>query len=65
MKVGKYLKRMRLKKNLSQKELGALIGKRDVRICEWENDKYGIKLGEFLEITKVLNIKNINSIFKD
>jgi transcriptional regulator with XRE-family HTH domain len=65
MKVGKYLRKMRIKENLSQTEMGRLIGKRPVRISEWENDKYGIKLGEFLEIAKALKIKNINSIFKD
>lgn len=65
MKVGEYLRKMRIKKKLSQAEMGRLIGKRAVRISEWENDKYGIKLGEFLEIAKALKIKNINSIFKD
>ena len=65
MKAGKYLKKIRLQKKLSQNQLGLLMGKRPVRISEWENDKHGIKLGEFLEIAKALKIKNFNSVFKD
>ncbi len=65
MKVGRYLKRMREDKKLSQVQMGKLIGKRPERICEWEKDKHAIKLTEFLDITKKLGIKNINKIFKD
>ena len=65
MKAGKYLRKMRKNKNLSQVQMGKIIGKRSKRICEWENDKYGIKLAEFLDIAKKLNVKNFNSLFKE
>lgn len=65
MKAGKYLKKIRLQKKLSQSQLGILIGKKSVRISEWENDKYAIKLSEFIRIANILNIKNFNSVFKD
>lgn len=65
MKTGKYLKRMRLQKNLTQVELGELIDKPVTRICEWEKDLYTIKLSVFLEIATALNIKNFNKILKD
>ena len=65
MKTGKYLKRMRLQKNLTQEKLGKLIGKPVTRICEWENDLYTIKLSVFLEIAAALKIKNFNKILKD
>lgn len=65
MKAGKYLKKIRLQKKLSQSQLGVLIGKKSVRISEWENDKYAIKLSEFIRIAHILNIKNFNSVFKD
>ena len=65
MKTGKYLKRMRLQKNLTQVELGELIGKPVLRICEWENDLYTIKLSVIMEIATALKIKNFNKILKD
>ncbi len=65
MKVGKYLKRMREDKKMSQVQMGRIIGKRPERICEWEKDKHAIKLTEFLDIVAKLKIKNINRIFRD
>lgn len=65
MKVGKYLKRMREDKKMSQVQMGEIIGKRPERICEWEKDKHAIKLTEFLDIVAKLKIKNINRIFRD
>jgi len=64
MKVGKYLKRMREDKKISQVQMGEIIGKRPERICEWEKDKHAIKLTEFLDIVAKLKIKNINRIFR-
>ncbi len=65
MKVGKYLKRMREDKKMSQVQMGKIIGKRPERICEWERDKHAIKLTEFLDIAAKLKIKNINRVFRD
>tara|TARA_R110000765_G_scaffold365242_1_gene455420 strand:- start:51 stop:272 length:222 start_codon:yes stop_codon:yes gene_type:complete len=65
MKTGKYVKRMRLQKNLSQENLGKLINKPVSRICEWENDLYTIKLSVFMEMATALKITNFNKILKD
>ena len=65
MKTGKYIKRMRLEKNLTQEKLGKLIGKPESRICEWENDLYAIKLSVFMEMATALKIKNFNRILRD
>ncbi len=65
MKVGKYLKRMREEKKLSQVQMGKIIGRRPERICEWETDKYAIKLTDFLDIVEKLKIKNINRVFRE
>lgn len=40
--TGQQLKELRLKANLTQKELGEKIGVADTRISEWEKGKYKI-----------------------
>lgn len=65
MNSGKYLYRLRTERNLTQRELGDIIGIRLERICEWERDKHQMKLSTFIDITKKLNIKNINYILRD
>jgi transcriptional regulator with XRE-family HTH domain len=65
MKTGKYVKRMRLQKNLSQENLGKLINKPVSRICELENDLYTIKRSVFMEMATALKITNFNKILKD
>lgn len=65
MKTGKYVKKMRLQKKLSQEQLGKLINKPGVRVSEWESDHYSIKLSTFMEIANVLNIKDFNKLFNN
>jgi len=61
--TGKYIRQMRLEKNVSQINLGKLINRRPERICEWERDTYSIKLDVFLEIADALKFKNFNKLF--
>lgn len=50
IKGGIYVKRLREHKKLSQRQMPKIVGKRNERICEWEPDKYGIRLIDFIEM---------------
>jgi len=63
-KGGLYVKRLREHKNLSQRQMGKIVGKRNERISEWESDLYAIKLIDFLEMAEKLGVKNLNKILK-
>jgi len=63
-KGGLYVKRLREQKNLSQRQMGKIVGKRNERICEWESDVFAIKLIDFLEMAEKLGVKNFNKILK-
>ncbi|WP_075344141.1 helix-turn-helix domain-containing protein [Tenacibaculum agarivorans] len=62
MKGGIYLKKLRLEANLSQTQMAKIIGKRNERISEWESDVHSIKLIDFIEIAKKLEISDFNKI---
>lgn len=64
MKGGIYVKRLREHKNLSQRQMAKIVGKRNERICEWESDKYSIRLVDFIEMAEKLGVKNFNKILK-
>lgn len=51
--TGQELKSLRVKANLSQKELGEKIGVADTRISAWEHDRHKISKAylRLLEIT--------------
>lgn len=65
MKGGKYVKRLRHETGLTQSEMALKLGKRPQRINEYENDVYAIKLVDFLDMAKNLNVKNLDKILKD
>ncbi len=64
MKGVLYVKRLREHKNMSQRQMSKIVGKRNERICEWESDVYAIKLIDFLEMAEKLGVKNFNKILK-
>lgn len=64
IKGGLYVKRLREHKNLSQRQMAKIVGRRNERISEWESDVYAIKLIDFLEMAEKLGVKNLNKILK-
>ncbi len=65
MKGGKYLKKIREQKKLTQLKTSQLTGRPIPRLSEWENDLYAIKLVDFIDIAEKVGVKDYNSIFKD
>ena len=63
--TGKYIKKIRSEKGISQAEFGKLINKPNSRISEWETGKHTINLEDFLIICKKSNYKDFNKLFSD
>lgn len=52
--IGKRIRHLRKGKNLTQKELGKLLGVSDVSVLKWENDSNTPKLENIFEIATTL-----------
>lgn len=57
MNIGRELKNIRKKHNLSQKDLAALLEVHQRRISHWEKNSRKISAENFLHILRVLNEK--------
>lgn len=60
-KIGKFIQELRKEKNMTQQELGELLGVTDRSISNWENGKYMPDLSLFKPICDTLDI-NINEL---
>lgn len=62
-KLGQRLREARERRNLSQEDLGALIGKDQTAISEYENAKRKITITDLPRLAEVLNV-SINYFFE-
>lgn len=58
MIIGKRLKEARIKKNLSQEELGNLLGVSKVSICGYEKGTRTPTMENFLDLIKILELES-------
>lgn len=56
IEIGKKLKRLRKEKGLTQKQLGELIGKKEITIRKYENGNISIPLDTLNKIANLLNV---------
>lgn len=63
-KSGKYIKAIRTKKNLTQKEFASIVGIEQSHVSRLERDIYDISLSKFLFFCSKLKIKNLDEILK-
>lgn len=54
--IGRKIRKAREQKNLTEKELGKLIDKNDITICNWENGNVKPRLDDLIKIAKALDI---------
>ena len=57
MIIGKRLKEARIKKNMSQEELGNILGVSKVSICGYEKGTRTPTMENFLELIKILELE--------
>jgi len=55
MFLGKRIKEMRKKANMSQEELGKILGVSKVSVCHWEKDVKKPSSKNLIELSKILN----------
>lgn len=66
METGQKIKKARLKKGLTQQELGELVGVQKSAIAKYENGRViNIKRGTLQKIAKVLNIRPSELVFTE
>ena len=66
MEIGEKIKRARLKKGMTQQELGNLVGVQKSAIAKYENGRVvNIKRNTLQKIAKVLDIKPSELIFNE
>ena len=58
MIIGKRIKEARIKKNLSQEELGNLLGVSKVSICGYEKGTRTPTMENFLDLIKILELES-------
>ena len=57
------LKQLRVKHNLTQQQLGELLGYKNNSICQIENGKRNMSIEKVVELAKLFNI-SIDELFK-
>ena len=64
--LGETIRKMRKKKNLTQEQLGALIGVKKAQISKIENSLNDARFETILKVFRALNVKiNFNIEFND
>ena len=64
MKFNRYkLKQLRIKHNLTQQQLGELLGYKNNSICQIENGKRNMSIEKMVELAKLFDI-SIDELFK-
>ena len=64
MKFNRYkLKQLRIKHNLTQQQLGELLGYKNNSICQIENGKRNMSIEKVVELAKLFDI-SIDELFK-
>ena len=64
MKFNRYkLKQLRVKHNLTQQQLGELLGYKNNSICQIENGKRNMSIEKVVELAKLFDI-SIDELFK-
>jgi len=55
--IGEIIKRTRIKKNLTQEQLGALVGVQKAQICKIENNAKDVRFSTILRVFEALQAK--------
>lgn len=64
MKFNRYkLKQLRIKHNLTQQQLGELLGYKNNSICQIENGKRNMSIEKVVELAELFDI-SIDELFK-
>lgn len=64
MKFNRHkLKQLRVKHNLTQQQLGELLGYKNNSICQIENGKRNMSIDKMVELAELFNI-SIDELFK-
>ena len=64
MKFNRYkLKQLRVKHNLTQQQLGELLGYKNNSICQIENGKRNMSIEKMVELAELFDI-SIDELFK-